>query len=151
MCAYNRVDGDFACENDWLLNRVLKGDFAYPGYVMSDWGAVHSTAKAAINGLDQQSGWPFDEKPYFGSLLKQAVAAGQVPQARLDRFAEAEPRTGGNRDRQQQHEFLVEQQQEERVDQRMDDPYRSFRRSRRSVVSSPVPSWFGSMRASSTM
>jgi beta-glucosidase len=87
MCSYNKVNGDFACENDWLLNRVLKGDFAYPGYVMSDWGAVHSTAKSAINGLDQQSGWPFDDKPYLGSLLKQAVAAGQVPQARLDDMA----------------------------------------------------------------
>ena len=87
MCAYNRVNGDFACENDWLLNRVLKGDFAYPGYVMSDWGAVHSTVKAAVNGLDQQSGWPFDDKAYFGDLLKAAVASGQVPQARLDDMA----------------------------------------------------------------
>jgi beta-glucosidase len=87
MCSYNKVDGDFACENDWLLNHVLKDDFAYPGYVMSDWGAVHSTVKAANNGLDQQSGWPFDEKPYFGELLKKAVAAGQVPQARLDDIA----------------------------------------------------------------
>jgi beta-glucosidase len=87
MCSYNKVDGDFACENDWLLNHVLKNDFAYPGYVMSDWGAVHSTVKAAKNGLDQQSGWPFDEKPYFGELLKQAVAKGQVPQSRLDDIA----------------------------------------------------------------
>lgn len=87
MCSYNKVDGDFACENDWLLNHVLKDDFAYPGYVMSDWGAVHSTVKAAKNGLDQQSGWPFDDKPYLGSLLKQAVAAGKVPQARLDDMA----------------------------------------------------------------
>jgi beta-glucosidase len=88
MCSYNKVDGDFACENDWLLKQVLKGDFAYPGYVMSDWGAVHSTVKAAVNGLDQQSGWPFDEKPYFGDLLKSAVASGQVPQARLDDMAQ---------------------------------------------------------------
>jgi beta-glucosidase len=87
MCSYNKVNGDFACENDWLLNKVLKADFAFPGYVMSDWGAVHSTAKAANNGLDQQSGWPFDDKPYLGSLLKQAVAAGEVPQARLDDMA----------------------------------------------------------------
>jgi len=87
MCAYNKVNGDFACENDWLLNKLLKGDFGFPGYVMSDWGAVHSTAKAANNGLDQQSGWPFDDKPYLGSLLKQAVAAGEVPQARLDDMA----------------------------------------------------------------
>lgn len=87
MCSYNKVNGDFACENDWLLNRVLKGDFAFPGYVMSDWGAVHSTTKAAINGLDQQSGWPFDDKQYFGAPLKAAIAAGQVPQARLDDMA----------------------------------------------------------------
>jgi beta-glucosidase len=87
MCAYNKVNGDFACENDWLLNKVLKGDFAYPGYVMSDWGAMHSTDKAANNGADQQSGWPFDDKPYFGELLKNAVALGLVPHARLDDMA----------------------------------------------------------------
>jgi beta-glucosidase len=87
MCAYNKVNGDFACENDWLLNRVLKGDFRWLGFVMSDWGAMHSTVKAATNGADQQSGWPFDEKPYFGDLLRQAVAAGEVSQARLDDMA----------------------------------------------------------------
>jgi beta-glucosidase len=87
MCSYNKVNGDFACENDWLLNQVLKGDFGFRGYVMSDWGAVHSTVKAVMNGLDQQSGWPFDDKPYLGSLLKQAVASGKVPQSRLDDMA----------------------------------------------------------------
>lgn len=87
MCSYNKVDGDFACENAWLLNEVLKGDFGFKGYVMSDWGAVHSTEKAALNGLDQQSGWPFDDKPYYGELLKAAVAAGTVPQARIDDMA----------------------------------------------------------------
>jgi beta-glucosidase len=87
MCAYNKVNGDFACENDWLLNHVLKGDFGFRGYVMSDWGAVHSTQKAALSGLDQQSGWPFDDKPYYGDLLKAAVAAGQVAQARIDDMA----------------------------------------------------------------
>jgi beta-glucosidase len=87
MCSYNKVNGDFACENDWLLNRVLKGDFGFRGYVMSDWGAVHSTVKAAVNGLDQQSGWPFDEQPYFGAPLKAAVLAGKVPQARIDDMA----------------------------------------------------------------
>ncbi len=88
MCSYNKVNGDFACENDWLLNQVLKGDFAFRGYVMSDWGAVHSTTKAVTNGLDQQSGWPFDDKPYLGSLLEAAVKAGSVPQARIDDMAQ---------------------------------------------------------------
>jgi len=84
MCAYNRINGDYACENDFLLNRVLKGDWGYDGWVMSDWGAVHSTEKAAINGLDQESGQELDRAIYFGQPLTDAVAAGRVPQARLD-------------------------------------------------------------------
>ncbi len=87
MCAYNRVNGTYACENDWLLNKVLKGDFGYKGYVMSDWGAVHSTEASANHGLDQESGNPFDDAPYFGKPLAAAVAAGRVPAARLDDMA----------------------------------------------------------------
>jgi beta-glucosidase len=87
MCSYNKVNGDFACENDWLLNKVLKEELGFRGYVMSDWGAVHSTVKAVTNGLDQQSGWPFDDKPYLGSLLKDALASGKVPKSRLDDMA----------------------------------------------------------------
>jgi beta-glucosidase len=84
MCAYNRVHGDYACENDWLLNKVLKKDWGFKGYVMSDWGATHSTIPAALRGLDQQSGWPFDKSPYFQGALIEAVQNGHVPQARLD-------------------------------------------------------------------
>lgn len=84
MCAYNRINGDYACENDFLLNQVLKRDWGYPGWVMSDWGAVHSTEKAAINGLDQESGQELDRQIYFGAPLTEAVAAGRVSEARLD-------------------------------------------------------------------
>jgi len=84
MCAYNKVGGDWACENDFLLNKVLKRDWNYPGWVMSDWGAVHSTAKAALAGLDQQSGQELDKQIYFGDDLKAAVARGEVSQARVD-------------------------------------------------------------------
>jgi len=84
MCAYNRVNGDYACENDYLLNQVLKQDWKYPGYVMSDWGATHSTIPAALRGLDQQSGWPFDKSDYFNGALKEAVVNRHVPEARLD-------------------------------------------------------------------
>ena len=84
MCAYNRVNGVHACENDWLLNRVLKGDWRYRGWVMSDWGAVHSTTRAANSGLDQESAAVFDERPYFGAPLKTALAQGEVSRARLD-------------------------------------------------------------------
>lgn len=87
MCSYNRVNGAYACENDYLMNQVLKRDWGYKGYVMSDWGAVHSTIPAALAGLDQQSGWPFDQSPYFNGALKEAVENGHVPQARLDDMA----------------------------------------------------------------
>jgi len=87
MCSYNRVNGVYACENGHLLNDVLKGDWGFKGWVMSDWGAVHSTVPAANAGLDQQSGMPFDAADYFGAPLKEAVANGWVPQARLDDMA----------------------------------------------------------------
>ena len=84
MCAYNKVNGDYACENDWLLNKVLKQDWAYKGWVMSDWGAVHSTEKAAINGLDQDSGQELDDQMFFDTKFAEAVKAGRIPMARLD-------------------------------------------------------------------
>ena len=87
MCAYNRVNGVHACESEWLLGRVLDGDWGFPGYVMSDWGAVHSTARSALAGLDQESGYVFDSKPYFGAALKEALASGTVPAARVDDMA----------------------------------------------------------------
>ena len=87
MCSYNRVDGIYACENPYLLNEVLKGDWGFKGFVMSDWGATHSTVPAANNGLDQQSGVPFDKSRYFGDALGEAVANGWVPQKRLDDMA----------------------------------------------------------------
>jgi beta-glucosidase len=83
MCAYNRVNSVYACENPDLLTTVLKRDWKYPGWVMSDWGAVHSVA--AINaGLDQESGEQFDAKVFFGAPLSQALAAGQVKLSRVD-------------------------------------------------------------------
>lgn len=87
MCAYNRVNGPYACENGYLLNDVLKRDWGYPGFVMSDWGATHSTVNAANNGLDQQSGHEFDKSPYFAGALEEAIKTGAVPQARLDDMA----------------------------------------------------------------
>jgi beta-glucosidase len=83
MCAYNRVNADYACGNRWLLVEVLKGDWRYPGWVMSDWGAVHSVQDAA-NGLDQESGEQLDKSVFFDASLKSAVAAGTVPASRID-------------------------------------------------------------------
>ncbi|HEU4623794.1 MAG TPA: glycoside hydrolase family 3 C-terminal domain-containing protein [Steroidobacteraceae bacterium] len=80
MCSYNLLNGDHACENDYLLNKVLKKDFKFPGFVLSDWGATHSTVQAALNGLDMEQA----EDKYFGAPLKAAVEKGEVPAARLD-------------------------------------------------------------------
>ncbi|HTW33595.1 MAG TPA: glycoside hydrolase family 3 C-terminal domain-containing protein [Rhizomicrobium sp.] len=84
MCAYNKVGGVYACENADLLNATLKADWAWPGFVMSDWGATHSTEMAAINGLDQEDGEEFDGRSYFAAPLEKAVQAGTVPQARFE-------------------------------------------------------------------
>ncbi|MDK6076445.1 beta-glucosidase family protein [Massilia varians] len=84
MCAYNRLNGPYTCEHPWLLSEVLKRDWGFKGYVMSDWGATHSTVAAANSGLDQQSGQEFDKSPYFGGALEEAVKTGAVPQKRLD-------------------------------------------------------------------
>ncbi|MDB5909144.1 MAG: glycosyl hydrolase, partial [Massilia sp.] len=87
MCSYNRFNGVYTCENSYLLNEVLKRDWGYKGFVMSDWGATHSTAAAANSGLDQQSGSEFDKSEYFAGALEEAVDTGHVPQARLDDMA----------------------------------------------------------------
>ena len=83
MCAYNRVNGHNACANDWLLNKVLKKDWGWKGFVMSDWGAVPGI-EAAINGLDQQSGAQLDKAVFFGDPLQQAAARDPAYAARLD-------------------------------------------------------------------
>ncbi|WP_242120112.1 beta-glucosidase [Sphingomonas lacusdianchii] len=83
MCAYNKVNGDWACENDFLLNQVLRRDWGYQGWVMSDWGAVHSTVKAINAGLDQQSGRELDKALFFGKPLSDALAGGTVSAERL--------------------------------------------------------------------
>jgi beta-glucosidase len=86
MCSYNKVNGDYACANDWLLNRVLKKDWRYPGWVMADWGTTHGAGDAA-QGLDQESGDQLDDAVWFDAPLKAAVAAGSIPPARIDDMA----------------------------------------------------------------
>ena len=86
MCAYNRVGGTYACENPFLLTDVLRTDWKYPGWVMSDWGAVHGVA-AAKAGLDQESGQQLDKQVFFDKPLKDAVAGGEVPAARIHEMA----------------------------------------------------------------
>jgi beta-glucosidase len=87
MCAYNRVNGVYACSNDILQNKILKGDWGFPGWVMSDWGAVHGVEDISA-GLDQESGEQFDKKVFFGKPLAEAVQGGSVPAARVSDMAQ---------------------------------------------------------------
>lgn len=52
MCAYNKINGDFCCQNKWLLNDVLRQEWGFDGVVMSDWGATHDRVKGVSAGLD---------------------------------------------------------------------------------------------------
>lgn len=83
MCAYNRVLGEQACASDWLLNKVLKQDWGFKGFVMSDWGAVPDL-DAAMKGLDQQSGEQLDTEVFFGDKLAAAAARDPAWAKRLD-------------------------------------------------------------------
>ncbi|MBV9670719.1 MAG: glycoside hydrolase family 3 protein, partial [Acidobacteriales bacterium] len=83
MCSYNRVNGAYACENPYLLGEVLKREWEFPGFVVSDWGATHSVEKCSAAGLDQEQ--PMAD--FFGEKLKQAVEAGRVPMSQIDDHA----------------------------------------------------------------
>jgi beta-glucosidase len=84
MCSYNSINGTYACENDWLLNRVLKHDWGFRGYVMSDWGAQRATVPNANHGLDQETGVTRRGEYQYLDKLAAAVQRGEVSQARLD-------------------------------------------------------------------
>ncbi|WP_203935715.1 beta-glucosidase family protein [Planosporangium mesophilum] len=79
MCSYNKVNGDPGCGSAPLLNGVLKGDWRFGGWVMSDWGATHST-DAIRKGLDQE----MPGGTYLGPALRAAILAGTIPQSALD-------------------------------------------------------------------
>ena len=83
MCSYNRINGDFGCENSYTLRDVLKKDWGFKGFVLSDWGGTHSTEKASAAGLDQEQ--PMAD--FLGPRLKEAVEAGKVPLSEIDDHA----------------------------------------------------------------
>jgi beta-glucosidase len=80
MSAYPQVNGEFCCQNDELENHILKGEWAFQGFITSDFGAVHSTVPSAMAGLDLE----MPDGKYFGPALKSAVQSGQVPIYVLD-------------------------------------------------------------------
>ena len=85
MSAYNKVNGYWCSENDFLLNKVLKKEWGFKGVVISDWGGVHHTVAAANNGLDIEMGSsvPYDQW-YFAKPLVEAVKSGQVSVKTID-------------------------------------------------------------------
>jgi beta-glucosidase len=83
MCSYNRINGDFGCENSYTLRDVLKNEWGFKGFVISDWDATHSTERASAAGLDQEQ--PMAN--FFGPKLKEAVEAGKVPLSEIDNHA----------------------------------------------------------------
>jgi len=80
MCSYNRVNGDYACDSKYLLNDVLKKGWKFPGFVLSDWGAAHSIAKASAAGMDHEQ----PNEYFYGEALKSAVESGKVSMTEVD-------------------------------------------------------------------
>jgi beta-glucosidase len=80
MSAYNKVNGTYACEHPHLLSEILRRQLGFQGWVMSDYGATHSTVEAANAGLDQEMPTPV----FFGDQLLQAIQTGQVSPGTLD-------------------------------------------------------------------
>ncbi len=102
MSAYNRYKGVHCGHSDYLLRKILKEEWDFDGFVMSDFGAgIRDTVQAANGGLDMEMPWTF----HYGEKLVQAVREGLVPEARIDEaalritrtilaFAEAEKERG---------------------------------------------------------
>jgi beta-glucosidase len=79
MCSYNKINSTYSCENKQTLSD-LKNGMGFQGFVVSDWGATHSTVASANNGLDIE----MPDSNFFGAALQTAVNNGQVTQATLD-------------------------------------------------------------------
>ena len=81
MCAYNRLNGDYASQNDLLLRRMLKNEWGFDGVVVSDWTANHTVFESVRAGLDLEMPGP---AKYFGRLLEEAVANWQIDESFVD-------------------------------------------------------------------
>ncbi|MFC5703938.1 glycoside hydrolase family 3 C-terminal domain-containing protein [Cohnella faecalis] len=85
MCSYNKVNGVFASENEYLLTDILKDEWGFEGFVVSDWGAVNERADGLTAGLELEmpaSGGAGDRK------IVEAVLSGRLPEEKLDRAVE---------------------------------------------------------------
>ena len=79
MCAYSWVNGNASCNNSFLNNTVLRDQWGFPGFVTSDYGALHST-QGALQGTDQEQ----PENTYYGTALQTAIKKGTIPLSALN-------------------------------------------------------------------
>ena len=91
MGAYNRFRGQYCTENAYLINNILKSQFGFQGLVMSDWGAVHNTMEALMNGTDLEMGTDLSMLPhpdyhkfFMGDTVISLVKRGIVPESVVD-------------------------------------------------------------------
>ena len=85
MGAYNKLYGDHCCESKYLLRDILRDEWKYPGVVISDWGGVHDSKKAADGGCDLEMSVTYDFDEYkFARPLKELVESGKVAEELID-------------------------------------------------------------------
>ena len=86
MGAYNRLYGEHCCQSDFLLRRILREEWGFDGVVISDWGGVHDTEKAAHSQLDIEMSVTPDFDDYFMAepLKKKKILAGEIPESTVD-------------------------------------------------------------------
>lgn len=82
MASYNRINGVYSCENPWLLTDVLRKDWGFKGFVVSDWGAVNDRVEGIRAGMDLQM---MGGNPAFDKVIVDAVKAGKLPESDLDK------------------------------------------------------------------
>ncbi|WP_100615349.1 glycoside hydrolase family 3 C-terminal domain-containing protein [Confluentibacter citreus] len=86
MGAYNKFRGDYLCENDYMLNKILREEWGFKGVVVSDWAAVHSTVKTLENGLDIEMGTPKPFNEFFlADKLIAAAKAGEISEEEINK------------------------------------------------------------------
>jgi beta-glucosidase len=81
MCAYNRVNGAYASQSNYLLNDILRGEWGFDGLVVSDWQANHTIFESIQGGLDLEMPGP---AKYYGRLLEEAVQHWQIEESTID-------------------------------------------------------------------
>ncbi len=90
MCSYNRLGGEYTCENGTLLERILRGEWGFKGYVLADYGGAHNTVASLQNGLDFEPWPPIAYQPLF---ISAAVGGGIVSRAKVDEHVRRTLRT----------------------------------------------------------